>query len=319
VQTLKYILTNNRLERKVKIGFVGLGKMGANMVRRLLRDGHAVVGYNRSQAIVRELTDSEGMIPATTVESMLEKLEAPKVVWVMLPAGSVTEDMFQSLLGKLEAGDIIIDGANSNFKDSMRRGLEAKEHKIGFVDAGVSGGIWGLKEGYSIMVGGEKVVVDKVSPLFRTLAPGKELGWGHVGPSGSGHFVKMVHNGIEYGMMEAYAEGYEILKARKEYALDLHQITKIWQHGSVVRSWLLDLAESALAVDAELSDVKGWVADSGEGRWTVMEAIDQSVPAPVITMSLFRRFESRQDESFGAKMLAALRNQFGGHEIKRPD
>lgn len=303
----------------MKIGFVGLGKMGANMVRRLLRDGHAVVGYNRSQAIVRELTDSEGMIPATTVESMLEKLEAPKVVWVMLPAGSVTEDMFQSLLGKLEAGDIIIDGANSNFKDSMRRGLEAKEHKIGFVDAGVSGGIWGLKEGYSIMVGGEKVVVDKVSPLFRTLAPGKELGWGHVGPSGSGHFVKMVHNGIEYGMMEAYAEGYEILKARKEYALDLHQITKIWQHGSVVRSWLLDLAESALAVDAELSDVKGWVADSGEGRWTVMEAIDQSVPAPVITMSLFRRFESRQDESFGAKMLAALRNQFGGHEIKRPD
>ncbi len=303
----------------MKIGLIGLGKMGANMVRKLLRDGHEVVGYNRSQGIVQELTDSEGMIPAKSVDAMLEHLDAPKVVWVMLPAGSVTEDMFQLLLGKLEAGDIIIDGANSNFKDSMRRGMESEEHKIGFVDAGVSGGIWGLKEGYSIMVGGEKDVVDKISPLFRTLAPGKELGWGHVGPSGSGHFVKMVHNGIEYGMMEAYAEGYEILKARKEYALDLHQISKIWQHGSVVRSWLLDLAESALAEDAELSDVKGWVADSGEGRWTVMEAIDQSVPAPVITMSLFRRFESRQDESFAAKMLAALRNQFGGHEIKRPD
>ncbi len=303
----------------MKIGFIGLGKMGANMVRRLLRDGHKVVGYNRSQGIVRELENSDDMIPASSIEAMIDELEAPKVVWVMLPAGSVTEDMFQSLLGKLSAGDIIIDGANSNFKDSMRRGAEAKASEIGFVDAGVSGGIWGLKEGYSIMAGGEKDVVDVVTPLFRTLAPGKELGWGHVGPCGSGHFVKMVHNGIEYGMMEAYAEGYEILKARKEYNLDLHQISKIWQHGSVVRSWLLDLAEAALSEDAELSNVKGWVADSGEGRWTVMEAIDQSVPAPVITMSLFRRFESRQDESFAAKMLAALRNQFGGHEIKRPE
>jgi 6-phosphogluconate dehydrogenase len=303
----------------MKIGFIGLGKMGANMVRRLIRGGHKVVGYNRSQEIVKELVAEEGMIPSVTIDDIVQQLVHPRVVWMMLPSGGVTEDYFVKLLEKLQAGDIIVDGGNSNFKDSMRRSDMAKSSGIGFVDAGVSGGIWGLKEGYSIMVGGEKSNVDAVVPLIKTLAPGVDQGWGHVGPSGSGHFVKMVHNGIEYGMMEAYAEGFEILKARKEYQLDLHQVSKIWQYGSVVRSWLLDLAETALAEDGELENVKGWVADSGEGRWTVMEAIDQSVPAPIITMSLFRRFESRQEESFAAKMLSALRNQFGGHEIKRPD
>ncbi len=303
----------------MKIGFIGLGKMGANMVRRLIRGGHKVVGYNRSQDIVKELVAEEGMIPSVTIDDIVQQLVHPRVVWLMLPSGSVTEDFFLKLLEKLQAGDIIVDGGNSNFKDSMRRSDLAKSSGIGFVDAGVSGGIWGLKEGYSIMVGGEKTNVDVVVPLIKTLAPGVDQGWGHVGPSGSGHFVKMVHNGIEYGMMEAYAEGFEILKARKEYQLDLHQVSKIWQYGSVVRSWLLDLAETALAEDGELENVKGWVANSGEGRWTVMEAIDQSVPAPIITMSLFRRFESRQEESFAAKILAALRNQFGGHEIKHPD
>ena len=303
----------------MKIGFIGLGKMGANMVRRLIRGGHQIVGFNRSQDIVKELVAEEGMIPAVTIDDIVQQLSHPKVVWLMLPSGSVTEDFFLKLLEKLQAGDIIVDGGNSNFKDSMRRSEVAKSSGIGYVDAGVSGGIWGLKEGYSIMLGGEKINVDVVVPLIKTLAPGIDQGWGHVGPSGSGHFVKMVHNGIEYGMMEAYAEGFEILKARKEYQLDLHQVSQIWQHGSVVRSWLLDLAETALAEDSELENVKGWVADSGEGRWTVMEAIDQSVPAPIITMSLFRRFESRQDESFAAKILAALRNQFGGHEIKHPD
>jgi 6-phosphogluconate dehydrogenase len=307
------------MERDMKIGFIGLGKMGANMVRRLIRGGHQIIGFNRSQDIVKELVAQEGMIPAVTIDDIVQQLTHPRVVWLMLPSGSVTEEFFLKLLEKLQSGDIIVDGGNSNFKDSMRRSELAKSSGIGFVDAGVSGGIWGLKEGYSIMIGGEKTNVDAVVPLIKTLAPGIDQGWGHVGPSGSGHFVKMVHNGIEYGMMEAYAEGFEILKARKEYQLDLHQVSQIWQYGSVVRSWLLDLAETALAEDGELENVKGWVADSGEGRWTVMEAIDQSVPAPIITMSLFRRFESRQEESFAAKILAALRNQFGGHEIKHPD
>jgi len=303
----------------MKIGFIGLGKMGANMVQRLLRGGHEVVGYNRSPEIVNELAATEIMIPAKTIDEVIRQLVGPRVVWIMIPAGSPTEDMLQTLLGKLSAGDIIVEGGNSNYKDSMRRAELAKISGIGYVDAGVSGGIWGLKEGYAIMAGGEQPMVDHITPLLKTLAPAEDRGWGHVGPSGSGHFVKMIHNGIEYGMMEAYAEGYEILKARQEYGLDLHQISKIWQHGSVVRSWLLDLAVAALAEDSDLSNIKGWVEDSGEGRWTVMEAIDQSIPAPVITMSLFRRFESRQDESFSAKMLAALRNQFGGHAIKRPD
>jgi 6-phosphogluconate dehydrogenase len=303
----------------MKIGFIGLGKMGANMVRRLLRGGHQIVGYNRSPGITRELAGEEGMTPAFSIDEILQMLESPRSIWLMLPSGSATEDMISVLIPKCKPGDILIDGGNSNFKDSMRRAEKAKAGGIGYIDAGVSGGIWGLKEGYSIMLGGEKSVVDTITPLIKTLAPGEDMGWGYVGPSGAGHFVKMVHNGIEYGMMEAYAEGFEILKARKEYGLDLHQISKIWQHGSVIRSWLLDLAEEALGKDSELSDIKGWVEDSGEGRWTVMEAIDQSVPAPIITMSLFRRFESRQEDSFADKMLAALRNEFGGHAVKHED
>lgn len=303
----------------MKIGFIGLGKMGANMVRRLLRGGHHIVGYNRSPEIARTLALEEGMTPAFSIDEMMQKMDLPRIIWMMLPSGSVTEEFFKDLVSKCIPGDILIDGGNSNFKDSVRRSVTAKTNRIGFIDAGVSGGIWGLKEGYSIMLGGEKSAIDTIIPLIKTLAPAEDLGWGHVGPNGAGHFVKMVHNGIEYGMMEAYAEGFEILRARKEYGLDLHQISKIWQHGSVVRSWLLDLAEAALEKDNELSDIKGWVEDSGEGRWTVMEAIDQSVPAPIITMSLFRRFESRQEESFADKMLAALRNQFGGHEIKHQD
>lgn len=303
----------------MKIGFIGLGKMGANMVRRLLRGGHQVVGFNRSPDISRQLAEEAGMIPVFSFEELFQALDSPRTIWMMLPSGAVTEGIFHDIKNRCSQGDILVDGGNSNFKDSMRRAELAKSKGIGFIDAGVSGGIWGLQEGYSIMLGGEKNTVDSIVPLIKTLAPGEDLGWGYVGPSGSGHFVKMVHNGIEYGMMEAYAEGFEILKSRKEYGLDLHQISKIWQHGSVVRSWLLDLAENALKENSELSDIKGWVEDSGEGRWTVIEAIEQSVPAPVITMSLLRRFESRQDDSFAAKMLAALRNQFGGHVIKHQD
>jgi len=307
------------MEVKMKIGFIGLGKMGANMVRRLLRGGHQEVGYNRSPEISRKLAEEVGMIPVLSIEELLQALDSPRTIWMMLPSGSVTEEIFNDINNRCQQGDILVDGGNSNFKDSMRRAEMAKSKGIGFIDAGVSGGVWGLKEGYSIMLGGEKDIADSIAPLIKTLAPSEEIGWGHVGPSGSGHFVKMIHNGIEYGMMEAFAEGFEILKSRKEYGLDLHQISKIWQHGSVVRSWLLDLAENALKDDSELSDIKGWVEDSGEGRWTVIEAIEQSVPAPVITMSLLRRFESRQDDSFAAKMLSALRNQFGGHVIKHQD
>lgn len=303
----------------MKIGFIGLGKMGANMVRRLLRGGHQVVGFNRSPEISRKLAEEAGMVPVFSIEELFKTLDTPRIVWMMLPSGAVTEEIYNDIKDRCNQGDIVVDGGNSNFKDSMRRSVMAKTMGFGFIDAGVSGGIWGLQEGYSIMLGGEKDNVDRIAPLIKTLAPGEDLGWGHVGPSGSGHFVKMVHNGIEYGMMEAYAEGFEILKSRKEYGLDLHQISKIWQHGSVVRSWLLDLAENALKENGELSDIKGWVEDSGEGRWTVIEAIEQSVPAPVITMSLLRRFDSRQDDSFAAKMLAALRNQFGGHVIKHQD
>lgn len=303
----------------MKIGFIGLGRMGANMVRRLLRGGHQIIGYNRSPDVSKKIAAEEGMIPAFTIEELFQKLENPRVIWIMLPSGPVTEEFVKMLLPLCLPGDILVDGGNSNYKDSVRRAEMAKAKGIGYIDAGVSGGIWGLKEGYSIMLGGEKNNVDKIIPLIKALAPGESSGWGHVGPSGAGHYVKMVHNGIEYGMMESYAEGFEILKARKEYGLDLHQISKIWQHGSVVRSWLLDLAEEALSKDFELSEIKPWVEDSGEGRWTAMEAIDQSVPAPIITMSLFRRFESRQEDSFAAKMLAALRNEFGGHEVKHED
>ncbi len=296
----------------MRIGFIGLGRMGANMVRRLMLDGHQVVAWNRSPDKTREIA-LEGAEPAFTIAELVEKLAKPRVVWIMVPAGQATEDQIEELVLHLEAGDTIVEGGNSNFHDDQRRHPLLKSKGIGYVDAGVSGGIWGLKIGYCMMVGGERDVVAPIEPIFRSLAP--EDGYLHVGAPGAGHYVKMIHNGIEYGMMQAYAEGFEILHA-SEYDLDLHGIAGLWNHGSVVRSWLLELAERALATDQDLTNLKGWVADSGEGRWTVQEAIDRDVPAPVITLSLMTRFRSRQDDSYGARVLAALRNEFGGHAVK---
>lgn len=300
----------------MELAMIGLGKMGANMTRRLLKGGHGVVGYAPDTETVKQLS-SEGAVGASSLEDAVGKLSTPRTVWVMVPSGNITEDTVQSLGGLLSEGDTVIDGGNSNYKETQRRGLELKEKGIDFVDVGTSGGIWGLAGGYSMMIGGDKDVVERHRPIFETLAPGVDQGWGHVGPSGAGHFVKMIHNGIEYGMMQAYAEGFEILKAKKEFGLSLHGISEIWRFGSVVRSWLLDLTANALSEDEDLSDIKAYVPDSGEGRWTVFESIDLDVPAPVITIALQRRFRSRQDEPFADKLLAALRNQFGGHAVKR--
>ncbi len=299
----------------MKLAMVGLGKMGANMARRLIQGGHEVVGYNLETAVTNQLAEEVGLIPAYSLAEVVEKLEPPRVAWVMVPSGKPTESVVSTLGDLLSAGDLVVDGGNSNYKETMRRGEMLAAKGIAFVDVGTSGGIWGLKEGYSMMVGGSETAVATLTPALQTLAPGADTGWGHVGPSGAGHFVKMVHNGIEYGLMEAYAEGFEIMKAKEEFGLDLYQISEIWRFGSVVRSWLLDLTANALAEDAELSEIKGFVPDSGEGRWTVFEAIDLDVPAPVITHSLFARFASRQNESFAAKLLAAMRNQFGGHAV----
>jgi 6-phosphogluconate dehydrogenase len=302
------------------IGMIGLGKMGANMVRRLARGGHRVVAYDRvpepAGALARE---QQGVSAATSLQDLAAQLNPPRVVWMMVPVGGPTETVFTALLDIVEPGDTIIDGGNANYKDTIRRAAMAYAKDLHYVDVGTSGGVWGLAEGYSLMVGGEKQAVERLQPIFETLAPGPNKGWGYVGTSGAGHFVKMVHNGIEYGMMQAYAEGFDILKAKEEFDLDLHNVAEIWRYGSVIRSWLLDLTAAALAEDQELSDIKGWVADSGEGRWTVFESIDQDVPAPVITMSLLMRFVSRQDEGYAAKLLAAMRNQFGGHTVKRAE
>ncbi len=297
------------------IGMVGLGRMGANMTLRLIRGGHRVVATDRNpEAIAASVAG--GAEGASDLAAVIAALETPRVVWVMVPSGAPTESTIAALRDALEPGDIVIDGGNSNYKDSMRRAALLAERGVAFVDAGTSGGIWGLAEGYSMMVGGEKAAVDHIRPVIETLAPATDRGWGHVGPAGAGHFTKMIHNGIEYGMMQAFAEGFEILKAKDEFAIDLHQVAEIWRHGSVVRSWLLDLTAAALAEDGDLSAIQGYVEDSGEGRWTIQEAIDLDVPAPVITASLFQRFVSRQDESFQAKILAAMRNQFGGHAVK---
>ena len=286
----------------MKLAMVGLGRMGGNMTKRLERDGHEVATYARSGGT------------AASLEELVGQLEPRRAVWLMIPAGDPTEQAVKTLTGLLEPGDIIVDGGNSNFRDSQRRAALAREHRIGYVDAGVSGGIWGLENGYCLMVGGERDDIEQLEPAFRTLAP--EDGYTHVGPSGAGHFVKMVHNGIEYGLMQAYAEGFEILKA-SEFELDLHEIAGIWRYGSVVRSWLLELLYSAFEQEGnELEGIAGYVEDSGEGRWTIFEAINESVPAPVIASSLFARFASRQDESFAAKINAALRKQFGGHAVK---
>lgn len=300
----------------MQLAMVGLGKMGANMTKRLLAGGHQVIVTDLNSAAVTA-AQQDGATAAKDLADIARQLPSPRVVWVMVPSGPPTEQTVTGLMNVLESGDIVIDGGNSNYKDSMRRGALLAEKGIHFVDVGTSGGVWGLKEGYSMMVGGSAEAVEHIGPILETLAPAADQGWGRVGPVGAGHFTKMVHNGIEYGLMQAYAEGFEIMRAKKEFDLDLHQIAEIWRFGSVVRSWLLDLTANALAEDQELSDIKGWVADSGEGRWTVFEAIDQDVPAPIITLSLMARFISRQDESYAAKLLAAMRNQFGGHAVKR--
>jgi 6-phosphogluconate dehydrogenase len=297
----------------MRIGFIGLGRMGANMVRRLVRDGHEIVVYNRTPEKTRE-AEGEGAIASFSIEELVGKLEKPRAAWIMVPAGDATEAQIAELLEHLEPGDTIVDGGNTNFHDDQRRHPALKAKGINYVDAGVSGGVWGLKVGYCLMVGGEAAAVEPLVPIFTTLAPPN--GYLHVGGPGAGHYVKMVHNGIEYGLMQAYAEGFEIMHA-SDYELDLGGISQLWMQGSVVRSWLLELAAHAFQVSgSDLEHIKGWVADSGEGRWTVQEAIDHDVPAPVITLSLQTRFRSRQQDSYGAKVLAALRNEFGGHEVK---
>lgn len=302
----------------MEIAMIGLGKMGGNMVSRLLRGGHRVIVHNRSPEPVN-VAVAEGAVAATSFEDAVAMMTPPRAVWIMLPAGEVTEEAVRRFSSLMDVGDVLIDGGNSNYKDSMRRSAYLADKGIYYVDSGTSGGIWGLSEGYSLMVGGRSEAIAIIRPALETLAPAADRGWAHVGPSGAGHFVKMIHNGIEYGMMQAYAEGFEILRAKHEFDLDLHQIAELWRYGSVVRSWLLDLTANALAEDQDLSDLRGWVADSGEGRWTVFEAIDQDVPAPVITLALQMRFVSRQDDSYAAKLLAAMRNQFGGHAVKKAD
>ncbi|HET9589530.1 MAG TPA: decarboxylating 6-phosphogluconate dehydrogenase [Anaerolineales bacterium] len=300
----------------MELAMIGLGKMGLNMSTRLARGGHRVIGYARTDATVREAI-SLGAEGAYTLQEAVGKLQPPRAVWLMIPAGKPTDMTIEELSSLLSEGDIVIDGGNSNYKDTIRHAELLESKGIDFVDCGTSGGIWGLTEGYSLMIGGKPEVVEKMRPVFETLAPAADKGWGHVGPHGAGHFVKMVHNGIEYGMMQAFAEGFGIMKAKKELGLDLAQISHIWQHGSVVRSWLLDLAARALDEDGKLEGIQPWVADSGEGRWTVFESIDLDVPAPVITLALQMRFISRDEENFPARMLAALRNQFGGHAIRK--
>jgi 6-phosphogluconate dehydrogenase len=300
----------------MQIAMIGLGRMGANMAQRLLRGGHEVVGFDPSEA-ARKLIEEKGAGSAVSLEALVAKLAAPRVLWLMVPAGAITDDTITALTPLLAAGDTLIDGGNSNYRDTQRRAAALKLRGLHYVDSGTSGGIWGLAEGYSMMIGGEKAVVDRLRPVFETLAPTPDTGWGHVGAVGSGHYTKMIHNGIEYGLMQAYAEGFSILQHKQEFALDLHQIAEIWRYGSVVRSWLLDLTADALAKNPKLQGIAPYVADSGEGRWTVTEAVDLGVPAIVITASLLERFRSRDSDSFIDKLLAAMRNQFGGHEIKK--
>jgi len=302
----------------MELAMIGLGKMGLNMATRLVRGGHRVIGYARSAESI-DAAVKNGVEGAHSLKEVVSKLKSPRTVWLMVPAGKATDDTIEELSTLLSKGAIVIDGGNSNYKDSVRHAAMLEPKGIDFVDCGTSGGIWGLSEGYSLMIGGRLEVTEKMRPIFETLAPAADKGWGRVGPHGAGHFVKMIHNGIEYGMMQAFAEGFSILKAKEEFGMDLAQISHIWQHGSVVRSWLLDLAANALDEDTQLSDIKPWVADSGEGRWTVFESIDLNVPAPVLTLALQMRFASRDEENYSARMLAALRNQFGGHAIKKTE
>jgi 6-phosphogluconate dehydrogenase len=302
----------------MELAMIGLGKMGLNMATRLVRGGHRVVGFAPSAESVQAAA-ANGIDGTHSLEDAIKKLKAPRFVWVMVPSGKVTDETIEKLSHLLSQGDIVIDGGNSNYKDSVRHAALLEDKGIGFLDCGTSGGVWGLSEGYSLMIGGQPETAERMRPVFETLAPAADKGWGRVGPHGAGHFVKMVHNGIEYGMMQSFAEGFSIMKAKKDFGLNLSQISHIWQDGSVVRSWLLDLAALALDEDATLDKIKPWVADSGEGRWTVFESIDLDVPAPVITLALQMRFASRDEENFSARMLAALRNQFGGHAVKKDE
>ena len=300
----------------MEIGLIGLGKMGGNMAERLRVGGHKVVGFDFSADAVKKLNDS-GAVGVNSLESLVKNLAAPRAVWIMVPSGDPVDETIARLKPFMQKGDTFIDGGNSNYKDSQRRHAQLTAEGFHFVDVGTSGGVWGLKEGYSMMIGGDKEPVERLRPIFETLAPGKEQGWGHVGPAGAGHFVKMVHNGIEYGMMQAYAEGFSIMSAKKPLKLDLTQISEIWRYGSVVRSWLLDLTADALKKNPSLDGLEAYVADSGEGRWTVFEAIDLNVSAPVITESLIRRIRSREQNNFTDRMLSIMRNAFGGHAVKK--
>jgi 6-phosphogluconate dehydrogenase len=299
----------------MELGFIGLGRMGANMVERLLLGGHRIVAYNRSPDKTREVAE-HGAIATFSVEDLVENLQdRPRAVWIMVPAGDATAQQIEKLIPHMEQGDIIIDGGNSNFRDTIARAKMLKEHGIRYMDVGTSGGIWGLKNGYCMMIGGERETFERLRPLFSTLAPNED-GYDYFGSHGAGHFTKMVHNGIEYGMMQAYGEGFEIIK-NSEYQVDMSRLSQVWMNGSVVRSWLLELAQRAFEQEGDyLTNIRGYVEDSGEGRWTVLEAINQSVPAPVITLSLMARFYSRQEESYSAQVTAALRNQFGGHAVR---
>jgi 6-phosphogluconate dehydrogenase len=300
----------------MELGMIGLGKMGSNMARRLLGGGHSVVVYDPVPQAVQDVA-KQGASAAGSVSDLIARLAAPRAVWIMVPSGDATEGTISKLAAGLSLGDIVIDGGNSNYKDSKRRAGVLRQKGIHFLDVGTSGGIWGLKEGYCLMIGGEVEVFRRLEPVFKVLAPSPDAGYGHVGPSGAGHFVKMVHNGIEYGMMQSYAEGFELMQAKAEFGLDLGQVAHLWRYGSVIRSWLLDLAAIALKEDPNLAGIQAYVDDSGEGRWTVEESIELAVPMPVITQSLQARFRSRQEQPFGAKLLAALRQQFGGHAIKK--
>jgi 6-phosphogluconate dehydrogenase len=298
----------------MRLAMIGLGRMGGNMSERLMKGGHEVVVFDRKPD-TRQRYVSLGATEATTLSDVTVKLKSPRIVWIMVPAGKPVDETVASLLPGLSKGDVIIDGGNSNFHDTMRRAADLQAKGIHLIDSGTSGGIWGLANGYCLMIGASPEAFKLCEPIFKTLAPAD--GYGHMGPPGAGHYVKMVHNGIEYGMLQAYAEGYEILHASRDFKLDLHKIAAVWNHGSVVRSWLNELAERAFEKDIELSALRGYVEDSGEGRWTVQEAIDLDVPAPVITLSLLTRLRSRQTDSFSAKVIAALRNEFGGHAVKK--
>ncbi len=300
----------------MEIGMIGLGRMGANMAQRLVRGGHRVVGYDRAPEAVAGVV-AEGAEGAASLQELVAALSTPRAIWIMVPSGAPVDATLEALLGILSPDDTIIDGGNSNYNDSIRRGNTVHAHGMHYVDVGTSGGIWGLDEGYSMMVGGTDEAVQSLRPILQTLAPAHDRGWGHVGPGGSGHFTKMIHNGIEYGMMQAMAEGFSLMQHKEEFNLNLYQIAEIWRSGSVVRSWLLDLTARALQEDPQLNDVIPYVTDSGEGRWTVEEALRLSVSAPVITLSLMERFRSRDSQAFASRLLAVMREQFGGHAVKR--